>query len=179
MKSGTAIYGLMAEFETHEQLLDAARRAHEIGYRRMDGYAPFPIEGLPEALGRKRTLVPLVVLLGGIVGGLGGYFMEWYASVVSYPINVGGRPLHSWPSFIPITFELTVLGAALSAFFGSLAMNKLPQPYHPVFNVPDFERASIDRFFLCIEASDPKFDLAETRKLLEGFEALRVAEVDE
>jgi len=179
MKSDTAIYGLMAEFETHEQLLDAARRAHEIGYRRMDGYAPFPIEGLPEALGRKRTLVPLVVLLGGIVGGLGGYFMEWYASVVSYPINVGGRPLHSWPSFIPITFELTVLGAALSAFFGSLAMNKLPQPYHPVFNVPDFERASIDRFFLCIEASDPKFDLAETRKLLEGFEALRVAEVDE
>jgi hypothetical protein len=179
MKSGTAIYGLMAEFETHDQLLDAARRAHENGYRQMDGYTPFPIEGLPEALGRKRTLVPFVVLLGGIVGGLGGYFMEWYASVVSYPINVGGRPLHSWPSFIPITFELTVLGAALSAFFGSLAMNKLPQPYHPVFNVPRFERASIDRFFLCIEASDPKFDLAETRKFLEGLKALEVAEVDE
>jgi hypothetical protein len=179
MKSGTAIYGLMAEFETHEQLLDAARRAHEIGYRRMDGYTPFPIEGLPQALGRKRTLVPLIVLLGGIVGGFGGYFMEWYASVVSYPINVGGRPLHSWPSFIPITFELTILGAALSAFFGALAMNKLPQPYHPVFNVPHFERASIDRFFLCIEASDPKFDLIETRKFLEGLKALEVAEVNE
>jgi hypothetical protein len=179
MKSGIAVYGLMAEFETHEQLLDAARRAHENGYTRMDGYTPFPVEGLPQALGRKGTLVPLVVLLGGIVAGVGGYFMEWYASVVSYPINVGGRPLHSWPSFIPITFELTILGAALSAFFGSLAMNKLPQPYHPVFNVPHFQRASIDRFFLCIEASDPKFDLAETRKFLEGLKALEVAEVDE
>jgi hypothetical protein len=179
MKSDSAIYGLMAEFETHEQLLDAARRAHENGYRRMDGYTPFPIEGLPQALGRKGTLVPLIVLLGGLVAGFGGYFMEWYANVVSYPINVGGRPLHSWPSFIPITFELTILGAALSAFFGSLAMNKLPQPYHPVFNVPQFERASIDRFFLCIEALDPKFDLIATRKFLEGLQPLAISEVNE
>ncbi len=143
----------------------------------MDAYAPFPVEGLPEALGRKPTRVPLIVLLGGIIGGLGGYFMEWYANVVSYPINIGGRPLNSWPSFIPITFELTVLGAALSAFFGSMALNKLPQPYHPVFNVPEFERASIDRFFLCIEAADPLFDLKTTRAFLEGMRPLSVSEV--
>lgn len=177
MKSETGIYGLMAEFETHDQLLEAAAKAREYGYRRMDAYTPFPVKGLPQALGRKRTLVPLIVLLGGITGGLSGYFMEWYSSVVSYPLNVGGRPLHSWPSFIPITFELTILGAALSAFFGSLAMNKLPQPYHPVFNVPHFERASIDRFFLCIEALDPKFDLRVTRGFLESLKAIFVSEV--
>ena len=177
MKSETSIYGLMAEFEAHEQLLEAATKARDHGYSRMDGYSPFPIEGLPQALGRKRTLVPLVVLLGGIGGGLGGYFMEWYANVISYPINIGGRPMNAWPSFIPITFELTILGAALSAFFGSLAMNKLPQPYHPVFNVPNFERASIDRFFLCIEASDPRFDSLATRRFLESLKALAVSEV--
>src|SRR6516225_380634 len=120
MNASPSIHGLAAEFATPEQLLEAARTARDQGYKRMDAYSPFPIEGLPEALGRKRTLVPLVVLIGGIIGGTGGYFMEWYANVISYPINIGGRPLHSWPSFIPITFELTVLCAALSAFFGSL-----------------------------------------------------------
>jgi hypothetical protein len=128
MKTERALFGLAAEFISHGQLLDAARAACAQGYRRMDAYAPFPVEGLPSALGRKRSLVPLVVLIGGILGGSSGYFMQWYASVVSYPINVGGRPLHSWPMFIPITFELTVLGAALFAFFGSMVMNRLPQP---------------------------------------------------
>ena len=177
--NGKHLHGLIAEFETHEGLLTAAAAARDKGFKRMDGYSPFPVEGLPEALGRKKTLVPLVVLLGGICGGLGGYFMEWYANVVSYPINIGGRPLNSWPSFIPITFELTVLGAALSAFFGSMAMNKLPQPYHPVFHAPHFERASIDRFFLCIEASDPLFDPAGTRNFLDDLKPVSVSEVKE
>jgi len=177
MKTNNSIYGLIAEFETHGQLLEAANSAREEGYCRMDGFTPFPVEGLPQALGRGRTKIPLIVLLGGICGGLGGYFMEWYANVVSYPINIGGRPLNSWPMFIPITFELTVLGAALSAFFSALLLNKLPQPYHPVFNAPHFERASIDRFFLCIESIDPKFEPVATRAFLEKFEAINISEV--
>jgi hypothetical protein len=168
----------MAEFETHEQILDAARKARERGYRHMDGYTPFPVEGLPEAMGHKRTLVPLIVLLGGIFGGTGGYFMEWYANVVSYPLNIGGRPLDSWPLFIPITFELTILGAALAGFFGSLGMNKLPQPYHPAFNAPRFERASIDRFFLCIEAADALFDPVATRAFLTELNPVAISEVE-
>jgi hypothetical protein len=178
MKSGSSIYGMIAEFETHEQLLDAAKRARDHGFRHMDGFTPFPIEGLSEALGRKRTRVPLLVLLGGIFGGTGGYFMEWYANVVSYPLNIGGRPLNSWPAFIPITFELTILCAALSAFFGSLALNKLPEPYHPVFNAAHFERASMDRFFLCIEAVDPMFNSVATRNFLESLNAVSVSEVE-
>jgi hypothetical protein len=177
VKTKDSIHGLIAEFETHHELLAAAALARDRGYRRMDAYSPFPVEGLPEALGRRRTRIPLLVLIGGICGGLGGYFMEWYANVVSYPINIGGRPLNSWPSFIPITFELTVLGAALSAFFGSMALNKLPQPYHPVFGALHFERASIDRFFLCIEAVDPLFDIEATRAFLEKTKAVSVSEV--
>ena len=177
MNIEASIYGLMAEFETHVELLEAAKKAHERGYRCMDGYTPFPVEGLPEALGLKRTRVPLLVLLGGIFGGVGGYFMEWYANVVSYPLNIGGRPMNAWPLFIPITFELTILCAALAGFFGSLAMNKLPQPYHPVFNVPRFERASIDRFFLCIEAADPMFDAVTTRAFLASMDAASISEV--
>jgi hypothetical protein len=177
MNAEPSIHGLAAEFASHEGLLTAARAARDQGYTRMDAYTPFPIDGLPRALGRKRTLVPLVVLIGGILGGTGGYYMQWYANVVSYPINIGGRPLHSWPLFIPITFELTILCAALFAFFGSLAMNKLPQPYHPIFHAPNFERASIDRFFLCIEAGDTKFDLVATRRFLESLQPLVVSEV--
>jgi hypothetical protein len=177
MKSEPVIFGLAAEFSTHKELLKAASAARDQGYERMDAYSPFPIEGLPEALGRKPTIMPLLVLIGGILGGAGGYFMEWYANVVSYPLNIGGRPLNSWPSFIPITFELTVLGAALSAFFGSLALNKLPQPYHPIFHAPGFERASVDRFFLCILAEDSKFDPTNTRKFLEDLQPLAVSEV--
>jgi len=174
-----ALYGLMAEFEEHEQLLHATRQAYAEGYRRMDAFSPFPIEGLAEALGREYTAVPLLTLAGGIIGGLGGYFMEWISMARLYPLNVGGRPYNSWPNFIPITFELTVLIASFSAFVAVFVVNKLPHLHHPVFNVPEFERASIDRFFLCIEANDPKFELAQTRKFLEGLKSLKVTEVEE
>jgi hypothetical protein len=170
------IYGMVAEFATDVELMRAAEKAYQSGYRKMDGYAPFPIEGLAEALGKKNR-IPLLVLLGGIVGGGSAYFMEWFANVISYPINIGGRPLHSWPAFIPITFELTVLGAALTAFFGALALSGLPKPYHPMFNLPEFERASQDRFFLCIEAADARFDEAETRAFLQSLGPLMVAAV--
>lgn len=171
------LYGLMAEFEEHEQLVEAARRAYAGGYREMDAYSPFPVEGLAEALGREGSLVPLFTLLGGMAGGLGGYFMEWYSMARLYPFNVGGRPLNSWPNFIPVTFELTVLIASLSALTAMLMLNRLPCPYHPVFNVPEFERASIDRFFLCIEAEDPKFERDSTWKFLESLGPVKVSEV--
>ena len=169
-------YGLMAEFLTHEELLRAAERAYAAGFRRMDGFAPFPVEGLAEALGKKNRL-PLLVLIGGILGGLGAYYMQWYANAVSYVINIGGRPIHSWPAFIPITIELTVLSAACTAFFFSLALNGLPRPYHPVFNVPEFERASQDRFFLCIESRDPIFHPENTRAFLQTLNPVLIAEV--
>lgn len=170
------VYGLLAEFEEGEALVTAARLAHAAGYRQMNGYTPFPVHGLSQALGQKASRLPLLVLIGGILGGSAGYFMQYYASVISYPINVGGRPLHSWPAFIPITFEMTVLGAAFAAFFGMLALNGLPHPYHPLFNVPAFSLASRNRFFLCIQAGDPLFDLKETRRFLEKLHA-RVHEV--
>ena len=169
-------FGLMAEFATHEELVNAAAQAYENGYRKMDAFAPFPVEGLAEALGKK-TRLPLIVLIGGIVGGLTAYFMQWDANVISYPINIGGRPLNSWPAFVPITFELTVLGAALSAFFVSLGRNGLPRLHHPVFNIPEFERASQDRFFLCLEARDPMFNVDLARKFLQGLDPLTIAEV--
>jgi hypothetical protein len=172
-----ALFGLMAEFEEHAQLLAAARRAYAEGYRRMDAYSPFPVEGLAEALGHENSAIPLFTLAGGIVGGLGAYFMQWIAMAKLYPINVGGRPLNSWPNFIPVTFELTVLIASVSAFLGVFILNRLPEPHHPVFNVPEFERASSDRFFLCIEADDPKFEVGETRKFLENLKACKVTEV--
>ncbi len=177
MNGKISIHGLIAEFSDRHELLTAAQRAYDAGYRRMDAYSPFPIEGLAEAIGRKRTAIPFIVLCGGIVGGLGGYLMEWYAMKVDYPLNIGGRPLHSWPMFIPITFELTVLVASLSAVIGMLALNKLPEPYHAVFNAPGFERASTDKFFLCIESRDPKFDLSSTKKFLEALNPESVSEV--
>ena len=173
------LYGLMAEFDEHEQLLEAAKRAYAEGFRRMDAFSPFPIEGLAEALGHEMTLVPLFTLMGGIAGGLGAYFMEWYSMGHLYPLNVGGRPMNSWPNFIPVTFELTVLIAAISALVSMLVMNKLPQPHHPVFNVPEFRRASIDRFFLCIEVADPKFDRDKTWEFLRRLNPLMIAEVEE
>ena len=170
------VFGLAAAFENADDLLRASEQAYARGYRKMDAFAPFAVEGLPEALG-KRTRLPLLVLIGGIIGGTSGYYMQWYANVVSYPINIGGRPIHSWPAFIPITFELAVLCAGLVAFVGALASSGLPRPYHPMFNLPEFERASQDRFFLCIETDDPIFDRNVTREFLQGLHPLSVAEV--
>jgi hypothetical protein len=175
--SATGLYGLLAEFDTPEELLAAARRAHAEGYRRMDAYTPFPVEGLSEAIGFRRSWVGLIILAGGVAGGTGGFFMQYYATTIDYPINVGGRPLNSWPAYIPITFELTILAAAFAALIGMLALNGLPQPYHPVFNVPEFARASQDRFFLCIEAGDPRFDRVATARFLAGLRAREVSEV--
>jgi hypothetical protein len=173
------VYGMMAEFEEPEQLLEAANRAYSAGYRNMDAYTPMPIDGLAEAVGFKRNWVSLIVLIGGLCGCVGGFTLLWWIAAVAYPHNVGGRPFVSWPMFIPITFECTVLLAALSSVVGMLALNKLPMPYHPVFNVASFsERASVDRFFLCIEASDPKFDRIQTRAFLEELNPEEVAEVD-
>ena len=172
------MYGLIAEFDNPEALVAAAHRAFAEGFRKMDAYSPFPVEGLAEALGFHRTRVPLIVLTGGILGCLGGFFLQYWLAVIDYPINVGGRPLNSWPSFIPVTFELTILIAALSAFFGVLALNGLPMPYHPVFNVGRFELASRNRFFLLIEAADPRFDSAGTRRFLENIGSHGVYEVE-
>ncbi len=171
------LYGLLAEFDEPQSLLDAARCARAEGYRCMEAYTPYPVEGLSKVIGVRRSLVPLIVLVGGIVGGLGGFFMQYYAAALHYPLNIGGRPLWSWPAFIPITFELTVLSAALSGAFGMLAINRLPQPYHPVFNVEQFGLATQTKFFLCIEASDPKFGKDETRKFLENLGAREVLDV--
>ncbi len=178
LKPRPPIYGLMAEFDTPESVVAAAHAARRAGYKRMDAYTPFPIEELTEALGLHHTRLPLVVLVGGLAGCLGGFGMQYYASVISYPLNIGGRPLNSWPSFVPVTFELTILVAVLSAVLGMLALNGLPQPYHPVFNVPRFALASRNRFFLCIESRDAKFDRAATRKLLEEASGHDVYDVD-
>lgn len=172
------IYGLMAEFETPEALLAAVRRAHQAGYRRMDAYTPFPVEDLAEAIGFPHSRVALIVLIGGIIGCIGGFYLQYWVEAIDYPLIIGGRPFNSWPAFIPVTFELTILLAALSAFFGLLALNGLPMPYHPVFNVEQFELASRNRFFLCIEAADPKFDPENTRKFLEALEPRSVHDVD-
>jgi hypothetical protein len=171
------MYGLLAEFNSVDEVVAAVRRAHAEGYRQMDTYSPFPLEGIDDQLGLRRTSVPLLVLIGGVVGCLTGYFMQYYLAAIYYPINVGGRPLNSWPSFIPITFELTVLFAGLFALFGMLALNGLPMPYHPVFHAPRFARATRDRFFLCIEAADAKFDRLETRTFLERCSPYEVQEV--
>jgi hypothetical protein len=171
------IYGLLAEFENPTDLVVAARQAHEEGYRRMDGYSPFPVEGLSDALGFERDYVPLVVLVGGVLGCAGGYLMQYWISAISYPLNVGGKPYQSWPAFIVVTFEMTVLCAGLAAVLGMLALNRLPMPYHPVFHSPRFEFATRDRFFLCIEAADPKFNSVETRRFLERLGSHSVSEV--
>lgn len=171
------IHGLMAEFDSPTQLVLATRRAHEEGYRKMDAYTPFPIEELSDAIGFRHTRLPLVVLIGGLLGCLGGYGLQYWVAAIAYPVNVGGRPYNSWPSFIPVTFETTVLLAALSAVLGMLALNGLPMPYHPVFNVKSFALASKDKFFLCIEATDPKYDRAATQKFLESLQPREIAEV--
>ncbi len=174
-----AVYGLMAEFEDPTSLVAAAREARLRGYRKVEAYSPFPIEEVNEALRLPGNKLPLIVLIGGILGGLGGYLLQYYVTVWHFPINIGGRPLHSWPAYIVITFEMTILLASLAAFFGMLALNRLPMPYHPVFNVERFALASRNRFFLCIEATDPQFDRAGTATFLESLEPREVTEVEQ
>jgi hypothetical protein len=176
--STAPVYGLLAEFDSPEELVAAGERAYADGYRRLDAYTPFPVHGLAEAIGFRTNRLPLLVLLGGIVGAGVGFFSQYYAAVIDYPINVGGRPLNSWPAFIPITFEVTILVAATTAVLGMLALNGLPQPYHPVFNAPRFALATRDRFFLCIEATDTRFDSEATRRFLEGLGAKGVTDVE-
>ncbi len=172
------IYGLLAEFSEPNELIAAARATREAGYTRVDAYTPYPIEEVSEALHLKRSGLPLLVLIGGIIGGLAGFGLQYWAATIAYPVNIGGRPFNSWPAFIPITFETTVLVAAFFTVLGMLALNGLPMPYHPVFNVPRFALASRDRFFLCIEATDPKFDREGTRRFLERLVPRTVSEVD-
>jgi hypothetical protein len=173
-----ATYGLLAEFDGPDALIAAARRAYERGYRRMDAYSPYPVEGLNHVVGDRRNALPFVTLLGGMVGGGSAYALQYWTSVVDYPINVGGRPAHSWPSFIPVAFETTILFAALAAVVGMIVASGLPRLYHPVFNVPSFQRATRDGFFLCIEAKDRMFDREETRTFLESLGPRDVADVE-
>jgi hypothetical protein len=172
------IYGLMAEFENPEQLVKATERAYEAGYRKMDAYTPFPVEGAAEAMHFHNTGVPPIVLVGGLVGAFSGFLIQVIGSAYDYPLNVGGRPLYSWPAFIPVTFEAGILIAAFAAVIAMIVLNGLPRPYHPVFNAPNFERVSEDRFFLCIEAKDPKFEQASTRAFLESLGPQQVSEVE-
>ena len=172
-----SIYGMIAEFDSATNLVAAAHRTHEAGYTKIDAYSPFPVEGLAEAIGFHRNEVPLVVLIGGLLGGLSAYAMQYWISAVSYPINVGGKPYHSWPAFIVVTFEMTILFAGIFAVLGMLALNGLPMPYHPVFNVPRFAFATKDRFFLIVFSSDPKYDPTETRRFLESLGPKSISEV--
>ena len=178
MLTETKLYGLMAEFATPEALLEAAHSARAAGYRHMDAYSPMPVEGLAEAIGFRSSLVQRLVFVAGLLGATGGFTLCWWMTVVAYPHNVAGRPLNSWPAYVPITFECMVLVACLTAVVGMLALNGLPQPYHPVFNVARFERASLDSFFLCIEAADPQFDPVATREFLEQLNPQEVMYVE-
>ncbi len=177
MKGDAAPWGLMAEFRTADELLAAARAAREAGYTRIEAYTPFHVDGLAEAMGLRPSRVPLATFVGALLGGLGGYFMQWYSAVVDYPINVGGRPLHSWPMFVPVTFELTVLGGALAAFAAVIVGNRLPDLSYPVFDAPDFELATRNRFFLCLRADDPAFAAEGTAAWLDACGPLRREEV--
>ena len=177
-ETASPIYGVMAEFDTTDAVVMAARRAYEEGYRKMDAFSPFPIEELTEALGIRRTRLPWLIFAGGAAGLIGGFFLQYYTMALDYVHNVGGRPPNSWPAFIPVTFEMTVLLAALTAVFGMIMLNGLPQPYHPVFNVPRFELASRDRFFLVIEATDPRFDRDATTRFLQSLNAREVTDVE-
>jgi hypothetical protein len=172
------LYGVLAEFDAPERLLEAARALRDAGYELLDAYTPYPVDGLPEALGLRPTRIAAVVLAGGVLGGSAGYFMQWYSSVTGFALNVGGRPHNSWPAFVPITFELTILGAAFAALFGMLIANRLTRLDHPLFAIERFELASSERFFLCVEARDSRFELAATRALLERFQPETLHDVE-
>lgn len=172
------VYGMMAEFESPEALVAAARAARAAGYTRLDAYTPYPVEELGEALALPRSKVPLIVLAGGLLGGFGGWLLQFWSQVIRYPLNVGGRPYNSWPAFIVVIFECTILFAAISGVVGMIALNRLPQPYHPAFNWDRFLRASRDRFFLAVEAVDPRFDRGETERFLRGLGPSEVKEVE-
>ena len=178
-RATTEIYGLMAEFKTPADLIAATHAVKEAGYRQMDAYTPFPIEEVIEEVAPGDTGVPRLVLLMGLMGAITGFSLQYIGNIIDYPYNIGGRPLNitNWPSMIPITFETTILFAAFTAAISMVILNGLPQPYHPVFNVPRFERASQDAFFLCIEATDPLFDRAQTSQFLRTLAPVQVSEV--
>ncbi len=173
----TGLYGLIAEFTTPQEILAAARSARAAGYRSVEAYTPYPVEGLATELGLRRTSVSFIVLMAGLVGAAVGFFMQYWSMGVDYPFDVGGRPGNSWPVFIPITFEVMVLVASLAALFGMLFLNGLPRLFRPIFNVPRFVQATQDRFFLCIEATDSRFDREATRQFLAGLNPVEVVEV--
>lgn len=177
MKPQPTTYGLLARFPDTAALVKAAEELRGRGYQQIDAYSPFPVEGLAEAIGFPKTGMSLVVLIGCIVGGAIGFAMQWWVAVVAYPLNIGGRPLNSWPSCLPITFELTILGGALSAVLGMLALNGLPCLYHQLFEIDEFRRATSDAFFLAVKVTDPRFDAVETRRLLTDANAVEVWDV--
>ena len=172
------VCGHLPFLEGPGELVHAARKTYEAGYRRINGYSPYPIEELSEAIGFTHTGLPVIVFIGGVIGGLAGFFMQYWIEVIDYPLNVGGKPYNSWPAFIPITFEMTVLFASFAAVLGMLVLNKLPQPYHPVFNAPNFALATRDRFFLAVEANDPNFDHGAVVQLLKSLGAIEVSDVE-
>ena len=173
-----AVYGLMAEFDDPGGLVKAAKQTYAAGYRQIDTFSPYPIEEAWEAIGQHDTRLSKIVLGGGLTGLLSGLALQEWVHHIAYPINIAGKPLNSWPQFIPVTFELTILFAALSGVIGMIVLNGLPMPYHPVFNVARFERASRDKFFLLIESTDPKFDRQQTLDFLKGLNASEVNEVE-
>ncbi len=175
-KRGT--FGLVAEFSSAEALLEAAEQAGSAGYRETDAYTPFPVHGLSDAMRFHDIRMPWLIFTGGLVGAFTGFTLQWYTATIDYPLSVGGKPFNSLPSFFPVTFECTILFAALTAFICTFALNGLPKPYHPVFNTPGFQRATVDRFFFAIEKSDPMYDSEATRKFLEGLGAIAVSEVE-
>ncbi len=178
IKKRTTLYGLVAEFDEADDVLKAAEAVYDAGYRKIDAYSPFPVHGLSDAIGFKCNLLPWLIFFGGIAGCLGGITLEWYTSSIDYPMNVGGRPFFSWPSFVPVSYECTILFAALTAVFGMIILNGLPRPYHSIFNTPNFDRATQDKFFLAIEAIDPRFDAKETERFLKGLNPVVVSAVE-
>lgn len=174
---GPQLYGVVAEFDDPDAILEAAKRTREAGYQRFEAYTPFPVHGLADAVDEEDHRIKWLIFMGGVAGAFTGFFFQWWVSAVAYPHNVGGKPLFSWPAFIPITFECMVLFAAGAAVLGTLGLNGLPRPHHPIFDAKNFERASQDRFFLCVESDDPAFDKKEVTKFLSGLGALEVSEV--